>query len=1264
MGFRKRFKAVLKSPPEASSSKTTAADAGDLHDSEVVGVNSEASPRPLGIETLDSGKSAIVDIVFVHGLTGHRHRTWTAPGATEPWPKVLLPQDIPNARIITYGYDADATFLNSARGICFLGTPNGGSDFTKFATAVANVISLSIVKRPNAQLLEVLKKRSQVLANVKNGFLTLVRRRAEEGSQTIKLHAFVEELPVAAIGSRVVTPDSAIIPGYNSSTLPYDHMSMSKFLREDDVGYQRVSGKLMDWVTEIDESNEVLRPDVILRSTTQPTSHFEEMNDSKLGDKSLYRYPRRIGKIIYRPDIMTRMTSLLKQDGDSTRVVILFGMGGQGKTMLAINFSREAETRHLFLAIFWLDASSEDTLSKGFVTLSELIKRHEDPLFDTSDGRIQFVRQRIEEWNRPWLLIMDNYDDPGRLPNISNYIPNSRHGSVLVTTRQANLERLGTVIAVPPMSKEESLLLLYDRCGGADKYAGQHELAARIVGMLGCLPLAIEQAAAYIQNRVDLPLAKFIEQYKDRRNTIWSKAPMPWDYKATVYTTWEMSFELIDEEKSRRDEKGKVLTMLSFLDSRGISQEIFNIPRVLATRPNAGALETSKWLKSLLNVHGNWDLLRLEDLLTDLSVLNLIQLTAHKPGAIQISLHPLISDEAKHKSATELLLSVEFGEEVFRHQFACMENLRDLQREDSGFMGQSPFAEPITSPEANMGRVQKLDEAIRTLELDTRERSQSSINQCSTIMISSRNERYWIGFLTISATSNMPIYNHGLPQERGSGCLTRQLFKNGRVVLTRACGCMESPDLGKRTAQHLTQMHVDSACLFFFCNDRHRDVTNARAILCALVRQAASALESISPEVRNSFEQHTRSQTRLGLAEVRRLLFAVVLSRLASAKRIFIVLDALNEIEEGEGSRLLGVLQKLVYTFASSVNIMVTSRVSRCSLNESADFKTIDFKLIELLVPSTDIQAYINKRLVSGSRLARLLDGHYGLELEVREAVVKYSGGMFLLAKMFMDELSTKVTRKAIKSSLKGSPRSHDELYCDSLHRIHELPSEEGHLAVQTLMWLSLAMRPLRRPELQHAIFSMSLESNEVFFELEDLVPVEHLTSLCAGFVVSDQETDLVRLVHYTAAEFFERERDNIYPKAINDITKSCIRYLSLQLFAAGAWPATVIKERLLEYPFATYASKYWVQHAKQNPETLTDETIIEIANFLSTQNLFECWVQILAYVEHQDEVGRDDIETNEPSISSRLVNCDTPRHVAQELDLDARVEAYWFTGL
>jgi hypothetical protein len=45
-------------------------------------------------------------IVFVHGLTGDREKTWTARGAAEPWPKTLLPSELPTARVLTFGYDA------------------------------------------------------------------------------------------------------------------------------------------------------------------------------------------------------------------------------------------------------------------------------------------------------------------------------------------------------------------------------------------------------------------------------------------------------------------------------------------------------------------------------------------------------------------------------------------------------------------------------------------------------------------------------------------------------------------------------------------------------------------------------------------------------------------------------------------------------------------------------------------------------------------------------------------------------------------------------------------------------------------------------------------------------------------------------------------------------------------------------------------------------------------------------------------------------
>ncbi|KAM0458661.1 hypothetical protein ACHAPV_006053 [Trichoderma viride] len=214
----------------------------------------------LGPYVVTSVQNAKIDIVFLHGLTGHREKTWTAEGQTEPWLKTLLPKDLPTARIITYGYDADVLhltrvagqntirehaktlindlsalrtdavgrpiifvvhslgglviqealqictnpndegqgdLLSSTRGVAFFGTPHAGADLEKFATAVMNIVS--IAKRPNKKLLGVLRRNSEILANIKDGFLTMIVRRLQDRKSSlrpIELHAFIEEQPV------------------------------------------------------------------------------------------------------------------------------------------------------------------------------------------------------------------------------------------------------------------------------------------------------------------------------------------------------------------------------------------------------------------------------------------------------------------------------------------------------------------------------------------------------------------------------------------------------------------------------------------------------------------------------------------------------------------------------------------------------------------------------------------------------------------------------------------------------------------------------------------------------------------------------------------------------------------------------------------------------------------------------------------------------------------------------------------------------------
>jgi hypothetical protein len=51
------------------------------------------------------GGADILSIVFIHGITGHHEHTWAAPGS-RPWPEKLLPAKVPQARILSFGYDA------------------------------------------------------------------------------------------------------------------------------------------------------------------------------------------------------------------------------------------------------------------------------------------------------------------------------------------------------------------------------------------------------------------------------------------------------------------------------------------------------------------------------------------------------------------------------------------------------------------------------------------------------------------------------------------------------------------------------------------------------------------------------------------------------------------------------------------------------------------------------------------------------------------------------------------------------------------------------------------------------------------------------------------------------------------------------------------------------------------------------------------------------------------------------------------------------
>ncbi|KAH7085842.1 hypothetical protein BKA63DRAFT_27723 [Paraphoma chrysanthemicola] len=130
----------------------------------------------------------------------------------------------------------------------FLGTPHSGSDFAPFAKAVSRVLSLT-GKRVNVNILDTLKRDSQVLLDLEDWFGHWLRRRFQDGSP-VDLTCFIEELELPIVG-RVVEEHQAKISGYSSFGIHSNHMDMTKFEGDEDPGYKIFRAQITRWVGQI-----------------------------------------------------------------------------------------------------------------------------------------------------------------------------------------------------------------------------------------------------------------------------------------------------------------------------------------------------------------------------------------------------------------------------------------------------------------------------------------------------------------------------------------------------------------------------------------------------------------------------------------------------------------------------------------------------------------------------------------------------------------------------------------------------------------------------------------------------------------------------------------------------------------------------------------------------------------------------------------------------------------------------------------------------
>ncbi|KAH8586629.1 hypothetical protein B0O99DRAFT_665671 [Bisporella sp. PMI_857] len=261
-------------------------------------------------------------------------------------------------------------------------------------------------------------------------------------------------------------------------------------------------------------------------------------------------------QFVAREKELSKMHELL-QDHSSRSCVILHGLGGIGKTQLAITYARRHKEK--YTAIFWLNANDEDSLKLSFRDIAQQVLRHHPSNSVLSsvdqDKDLDQVVSVVKVWldspqNARWLMIYDNFDNPKTSGNPDNSA---------VDIRQFSLVRQGIRIHVQKLPDVRESLQIVSNMSGR-KGIEKDPDAIALVKELDGLPLALSTAGVYLEHH-----------YK----TLWLKlqttSPLLDSYEnRTLHTTWQITFDRIQQQNTA---SAKLLKLWAYFDRQDLSPQ-------------------------------------------------------------------------------------------------------------------------------------------------------------------------------------------------------------------------------------------------------------------------------------------------------------------------------------------------------------------------------------------------------------------------------------------------------------------------------------------------------------------------------------------------------------------------------------------------------------------------------------------------------------------------------------------------------------------
>ncbi|KAL3451363.1 ankyrin repeat-containing domain protein [Aspergillus insuetus] len=401
--------------------------------------------------------------------------------------------------------------------------------------------------------------------------------------------------------------------------------------------------------------------------------------------------------------------------------------------------------------------------------------------------------------------------------------------------------------------------------------------------------------------------------------------------------------------------------------------------------------------------------------------------------------------------------------------------------------------------------------------------------------------------------------------------------------------------------------------LFFF----FRQIVVANHGPHSLIRDWLAQLLGYSPPLQETLKD-LRSRTSRVQDVAFNELWHILLDTLGSLKKVYCVVDALDELDTNHTSDFLPRLIALGQLAPDRVKLIMSSRPLPHIQKVLNDPTVVEIRLENVQV-NKDIAVFVDYRL----RQAQPNLSEHVLA-EIKKAVGNRVHPSFLYARLLLNELLEKQSAAdwsdvSVRQSLASIPASLEDLYTQMLAEHSRKASVPQDRQVLILKLVTHATRPLRLLEIATVLDFLSMGSRP-----EDAYPdTKAMTRMSCGPLLEILEDETVAIIHHSLTEYLTDATRaasvlNAFPVIDSQethrmIAEVCLKYLPAADLSKGNTDDSELPKDLkrvqLKYPFTDYAAKNWFDHTHRLPE-LEEDFLAHLADFMRPGNsTFSVWI-------------------------------------------------------